>query len=159
MIVNRVELADVLGCALVTVDVRVKEGMPFVDRPDREKGTREWRFNTADIIQWMVEQVGAGSKEDEMKILNLREKAATAGLKEMELGERQKVLVLVDDVAGLVEEQFAIVKSRLQAIPGRVAQKLSIESDPEVIRRTLTAEVGDALTEISTADVVAKVTV
>ena len=76
---------------------------------------------------------------------------AIAGLKELELGEKQKVLVHVDDVAERISEQFGIVKSRFNAIPSRLAQLISVESDPAKCLKMLKDEVDSALEAITEA--------
>jgi len=153
MIVNRIELASVLGVSAPTVDKRVEEGMPFVDRPDTAKGSREWRFETADVIKWLVTEGGKGTKESARDNAELRERVAIASLKELELGQRQKVLVHVDEVAEVVNEQFAVIKSRMQAIPSRLAQQIAIESDPVKCRSMLREEVNLALEAIASEDI------
>lgn len=151
--VNRITLSEFIGCAPATIDKAVKDGAPFLERPDKTLGTREWLFDSADFVAWLVDNGGGGSTKDEVGKQNLRLKTAEAGLKELDLGERQKVLVHVDDVAAVVEEQYGIVKSRMKAIPGRLAQLISVESDPEKCRVMLQNEVDGALEAISSAEI------
>lgn len=143
MIVNRQQLADILGRSLVTVDAYRKEGMPA------KKSGREWAFDTGVCIQFLIDKDREGSQEDRLKDLDIRERVASTTMKELQLGEKSAVLIHVDEVAELVETEYAIIKSRLQAIPGRMAQALSVESDAVKIQALLKQEVAEALEEIS----------
>ena len=52
-VVNRVELAKILGVSLPTIDAYVRRGCPYVSKADREKGI-PWEFNTAAVIDWRI---------------------------------------------------------------------------------------------------------
>lgn len=149
MIVNRLQLADVRGCALGTVDKDVQNGMPYLERPDRDTGAKEWRFDTGVVIKWLVERDRESSPEAEGKNMIRREQAAKTGLRELELAREQAILVRIDDVADALEGKLSIVKSRLLAIPGRLAQALAVESDPVKVQNLLKKEVSEALEAIS----------
>lgn len=158
MICNRNEIAEVLGVHRTTIDEWVKEGMPFRQRPDQSRpNERQWKFETGECVKWLIKRakggVGLDDKGDSVERIEAdaraRERMAIAGLKEMEYAEKLKVMVHVDDVIDRVEEQYAIVKSRLQAIPGRMAQALAVESDASAVERALKEEVGQALEELS----------
>jgi phage terminase Nu1 subunit (DNA packaging protein) len=159
MICNRSELGDVLGVHRLTIGEWVKEGMPYRARPDSSRpGESQWKFDTGECVKWLTDRAkGHGIGMDDRGVsaeriesdAKARERVAIAGLKEMEYAERLKVMVHVDDVIERVEEQYAIVKSRLQAIPGRMAQALAVESDASAVERALKDEVGQALEELS----------
>lgn len=144
-IVNRPELAQILGVAPGTVDNMVKKGMPHLERPDKAAGTKEWRFDTATVIEWMV----TGGKPDAMAEAELLDKRAQAGLRQLEFAERQKVLVRKDDSLRWVVEGIAIIKTRLLALPARLVQAVSAESDPAKNLVYIKAEVNDMLTAFS----------
>lgn len=159
MICNRAELAEVLGIHKTTVDEWIKEGLPYRARPDQSRpNERQWKFDTGECVKWLVKRakgqgIGMDDRGESAERIEsdakARERVAIAGLKEMEYAERLKVMVHVDDVIERVEEQYAIVKSRLQAIPGRMAQALAVESDASAVERALKDEVGQALEELS----------
>lgn len=160
MICNRTEIADVLGVHKSTVDEWVKEGMPFRQRPDQSRpNERQWKFDTGECVKWLVKRAKGGvgiddrgeSAERIEADAKARERLAIAGLKEMEYAKALKTMVHVDDVVERVEEQYAIVKSRLQAIPGRMAQALAVETDATAVERALKDEVSQALEELSGA--------
>lgn len=151
MLCNRIDLCSVLGVTGNTVDRYVEDGMPFEERPDASRG-REWKFDTAKCIDWLIAKkvakaVGDSGMES-FDAAKRRERVAMATQRELAVAEKLKVLVNVDDVAASDEEIYAVVKSRLIAIPGRMAQPLSIVADPEEIERVLKGEIADALEEI-----------
>jgi phage terminase Nu1 subunit (DNA packaging protein) len=153
MIVNRTGLADVFGVSLFTIDEWVRAHAPAVQRASK-KPYKEWQFETSEIYQWLLDRAvkinnGDDVGENTMAEAKLRERAAIAGLRELELAERRGELVLIGDVAKRVEEEYAVVKSHLRAIPGRMAQPLSAESDPTKIENLLKAEVDCALDGLS----------
>ncbi len=144
---NRAQLGDILGIGLTTVDARVKEGMPYLRRPG-EDGSKEWQFDTVDVIEWLTGRIDAGAKNDEGKEAKVRIAVADARLKELELAERLGLMINIEDIMPRIEAGDAIVKSRLLAIPGRLAQTLAVETDPVVVERMLKAEVNGALAEL-----------
>lgn len=147
MKVNRTQLADILGVGPTTVDARVKEGMPYAQRPG-EEGATQWQFDTVDVIDWLTGRIEAGAKNDEGKEAKIRIAVADAGLKEMELAEKKGLMINIEDIMPRIEAGDAIVKSRLLAIPGRLAQTLAVETDPVNVQRMLKAEINGALEEL-----------
>lgn len=151
---NRTQIADVLGVNKVTVDTYVREGMPAVERADRSRGI-EWVFDTSLCIKWLIERAVArvarssDAGPESFEDAKTRDKSAVAGLREMQLAERRKELVAIDDVVERVEAQYAIVKSGLRAIPGRVSQLLAVEADPARVEAVLKAEINVVLSALS----------
>lgn len=152
MLVNRGHLAQIFGVNLTTVDDFVRQGMPYKQKAS-VKGKQPWEFETKYCIIWYATKDKAKAPEDDGDTLaqaKFRERSAVAGLREYELAEKQKEMVNVADVAAQVEEEYAVVKSRLRAIPGRLAQPLSVVSDPSSIERLIKIEVDSALESLST---------
>jgi phage terminase Nu1 subunit (DNA packaging protein) len=151
MEVNRSGLADVLGVSLPTIDRYSEQGMPALQ--EGRKGV-EWRFDTKACIQWLIELKtntgsGAGASYESARS---REKVAVARMKELELEELEGRMIDIDTVVERVENEYAVVKSRLQAIPGRMAQPLSAVSDASTIEALLKAEVNETLASLSEID-------
>lgn len=166
MIFNRMEIADVLGVHKTTIDNYVREGMPYKARPDKSRpGENQWKFDSGECVKWLVQRAkddGVGvdeAGESDKRIeqaAKARERMALAGMRELEYAEKLKVMVHVEDIIEQVEEEYAVIKSRIQAIPGRMAHKLSTIEDPAEVERTLKAEIIECLAALSD-DVVAKV--
>jgi len=150
MIVNRSNLADVLGVALTTVDTYRRQGMPIAQEGSQGK---EFQFDTKEVIEWLITLKvggGEGGKVSTYEMSRAREKAATARMKELQLEEMEGRMLDVDDIMAPIEEQYGVVKSRVQAIPGRMAQTLAPELSAAAVERMLKAEINQALAELST---------
>lgn len=145
---NRAELADIFGRDARTIDKMVKEGMPYLRRPG-EDGSTEWLFDTTACIDWLVDRDGTAEKRDRDKESKSKQLEAEAGLKWLAYGRELKMLVPIDKILPVFEEAASIIKSRLRAIPGRLAQKVAVESDPATVQRLIKIEIDDALTELN----------
>lgn len=148
---NRSQMADIMGIGLQTLDARVKEGLPYEQRPDKEAGTTGWLFDTVDVIDWLTGRIDGDSKSDEGKLAKVRISVADAGLKEIQLQKEMGLVVGVEDSIEPFEEVIGIIKSQINAVPGRVAQQVAAESDPAVTLRILKKEMDKAWTEANQA--------
>ena len=142
---NRNKLAQILGRDVKTIDRFVEKGMPFLSRPDKCRGDTKWLFDTGEVLTWMSGDTWAARA----KAARSRMAEAKAGLKWLEYGKALGFLVEIDEIIPHIEGGDAIVKSRLLAIPGRLAQLVAIETDPEIVRRMLEEEFGDALAQLN----------
>jgi phage terminase Nu1 subunit (DNA packaging protein) len=150
-IVNRNGLAETFGRSRSTVDAWVREGMPAVIRGRRGE---EWSFSTAECFDWLMQReraAASGSPDDPRR----RVQNANAELKEYQLAEKRKTLINIDLALEAVERRYAIVKSRLMAIPARVAAKFHDTEAGALAERACRSEVIDALTELSAPRIIA----
>ena len=144
-IANRGEMAGILGISPTTLDRYVQAGCPFLERGS---GRREYRFNSAEVIRWVLAREaspGRGQTDDSRRRYTL----AAAELKEFQLAEKRGSMISVEDVAPIVADELANVRSRLLAIPDRVAPKLVGVVDQAVIEAALRDEVIAALSELT----------
>src|SRR5437762_13705009 len=144
-IANRGEMAGILGISPTTLDRYVQAGCPFLERGS---GRREYKFNSAEVIRWVLAREaspGRGQTDDSRRRYTL----ATAELKEFQLAEKRGSMISVEDVAPIVADELANVRSRLLAIPDRVASKIVGMTDPAAIEAALREEVIAALTELT----------
>lgn len=148
MIVSRAELADFLGISLPTVDARERKGMPYASKPG-EAGATEWRYDTAEVVRWHIEEAQKDGYPTQKQAVDLRIAEAEAVIKEVKALEALNRVIPVEEMVRILGEKTAVVKSRFLALPGRLAQSLAAESDPAAVRRILDAEVSDALGEIN----------
>lgn len=151
MRVNRSQLSDVLGYTVQTVDAYVRDGMPYLQRADRKNGIG-WEFESAEVIKWILARARgdtAPPPTSSLKDAQTRELAARATLREIEVAEKQRTLIAVEDVVRNVQVIFSVVKSVLRAIPGRCAQPLSVMTDPKHVSQYLRDEVDAALESLA----------
>jgi phage terminase Nu1 subunit (DNA packaging protein) len=144
-IANRGEMAGILGISPTTLDRYVQAGCPVVERGS---GRREYKFNSAEVIRWVLAREaspGRGQTDDSRRRYTL----AAAELKEFQLAEKRGSMISVEDVAPIVADELANVRSRLLAIPDRVAPKIVGMTDPAAIETALRDEVIAALTELT----------
>lgn len=146
--VNRNQLSEITGMHVKTIDSKVeREDLPFVRRPGVD-GAKEWLYDTVKVIEWMTGRVEAATQTDTGKDAKMREQVANAGLKELDLAERLGFLIDRDIIAQHVTAGDSIVKSRLLAVPGRLSQSISFETDPAVCERMMREEINSALAEL-----------
>ena len=144
-IANRGEMAGILGISPTTLDRYVQAGCPVVEKG---AGRREYRFNTAEVIRWYLAR-DAGPARAQTDDSRRRYNLAAAELKEFQLAEKRGSLIRVDDVAAILEDELANVRSRLLAMPGRLAPIVVGMTDPAAIEAKLREEVTGALSELT----------
>lgn len=148
MIVNRTQLAELIGCSPTTILAMVKRGAPYISRPKSQGGA--WKFESAEVIKWMADLTGSSDElEREAKVARTRQLVARASLRELELAEKTGEMVRIPDLIAKIEEGEAITKSRIMALPGRLGQAVSIETDPAKVEEILRAEIDEALEELN----------
>lgn len=146
--VTRIDLAKIFSKDARTIDGWVSDGMPWVDKPGVDEKT-VWLFDTFACIEWYTSRDDQGEKTDPAKEAKTRQLIAESGMKWLEYGKALEELVPKYKIAEHVEAGDAIVKSRLRAIAGRLAQSTSVETDPAVCQRIIQAEVDEALGELN----------
>src|SRR5437868_7193767 len=136
-IANRGEMAGILGISPTTLDRYVQAGCPVTEKGS---GRREYRFNTAEVIRWVLarEAIPARAQTDDSR---RRYNAAAAELREFQLAEKRGSMIRVEDVADILEDELADVRSRLLAIPYNVAPKVVGITDTAAIEAALRDEV------------------
>ena|SRR5690349_9553993 len=144
-IANRGEMAGLLGISPTTLDRYVQAGCPVLEKGS---GRREYRFNSAEVIRWVLAREGSPGRaqtDDSRR----RHNAAVVELKEFQLAEKRGSMIRVEDVAPILENELANVRSRLLAIPDRLAPKIAAMTDPALVEAALRDEVIAALSELS----------
>jgi phage terminase Nu1 subunit (DNA packaging protein) len=146
-IVNRGQMAGILGVSEPTLDRMVQRREVI----GKKKGN-VWEFDTAKVIAHIKKEAGRNTASSRKGSTELRIALADAELKEFKVAELRKTLISVADMAPLFEEQNAIFKSKLTAFPGRLAQRLAVETDPSEVHRLIKAEVAEVLEEVTNED-------
>jgi terminase small subunit / prophage DNA-packing protein len=153
-VVNRADLASVLGVSPPTVDAYLRRGMPFRKRGDKGKA---WEFDTADVVDWLRDEEARRHMGEQAATMTLddakkRREVANAQLAELELAEKLRTVIKVDDVAATVREEYQVVRQLMLSIPGRLAQELAAEADASVVERMLKDAIAEALEELTADD-------
>src|SRR5882672_917968 len=144
-IVNRNEMSGILGCSPGTLDRHVAAGCPIIQRGTTKTGHK---FNSADVIRWVKARKSSAAvgQSDEGRRRYL---LAVAELKEIQLAEKRGELVPIEAVQAKWTDECVAMRSRLLAMPGRLAGQLLMKSDAAEIEAAIAEEVRGALSELS----------
>jgi len=152
--VTRAGLADVFGVALPTVDGWVRNGCPYIQRGGRG---REWQFDTAAVAQWLRDKAVAeatGDVQADEAELKRRKLAAETAKVELELAKAMGEVAPIREFERAQAAAFAVIRSNVMLVPQRVVTQLLGETDEQVFKDKLRAELALALESAATADLV-----
>jgi phage terminase Nu1 subunit (DNA packaging protein) len=146
MQLNRAQVAEMLQVDVVTVDQKVRRGMPYVERG--AKG-RQWIFDSAAIIQWEKDQAVSNAVGDTKKAdteeLKRRKLAAETTIAEIEAAKVRGEVAELHAVEREWSSAYAAFRARMMQIPARVATSLIGETDERAIKSVLSDEIEEAL--------------
>ena len=149
MIVNRQQLADILGVTLPTVDARVAKGLPY---KTKGKEGKSYEFETKDVIAWMLEQAKEKSSQseshDSYNEARRRKMNAEADLTELELAQKAGLVVLVEDSIEAIADAVTTLRTQCLNLPRRVAPLILGETEEEVVKGILEEQVIQILNEL-----------
>ena len=152
--VNKVELSDIFGVAMPTIDDWVRRGCPVVERGAKGKS---WVFNTADVRAWRDDDIRRNSASDadsSIEELKRRKLAAETVAAELELAISKSEVAPLDQMERGIEKAFEEVKAAMRNVPSRASRMIVGETDETRIRTTLMAEIEQALEVLSETDLV-----
>jgi phage terminase Nu1 subunit (DNA packaging protein) len=155
------ELGTLLGVQRHTVvDWAERWGLPAVQEADRDSG-QSWIFDVADVFEWyrqrgvdeamqQVAGVDGGREGDEAVALtkeeaNRRKDVAQMVMAEIQADEARERVISVEDVAGIVNQEYAEVRSQLMAVPSKVAPHAAATSKPTEVQDIVESAINDAL--------------
>ena len=150
--VTRQEIADVFGVSHTTVDSWIKRGMPVKQRGSRGK---PWVINTAEVSEWIKQREidklsGEGnSNADELR---RRKLAAETAKVELELARLKAEIVPLAQLERALANVFAEMKTRMRAVPSRIATSLIGEDNETRIKAVILAEIDQALEALGEFD-------
>jgi hypothetical protein len=160
-LITQAEYARRRRVSRVAVNRAVREGRISI-RPDGlldpAVADVEWARNTTPRpVPGAAAEVEVGSRGVVITLNEAKTKHeyAKAQLAELELGERARELVRVDEVHSAIFKATRTARDLMESIPDRLAETLVGQMDPEVIRRMLSQElrnVADAMTELRFED-------
>lgn len=152
MELTKADLAKCLGVSLPTVTSWVRKGCPYVEKGSK---ARPWIFNTASVIAWREDQAALNAVGDTASLdideARRRKLAAEAAMVELDLSKRRGEVIEIEEVAGVVGDDYANVRAKLLALPTKLAPQLIGIEDPAECQALIERGVAEALEEL-TAD-------
>jgi len=132
-------LSAATGLSIIQLDRLVRDGAPVARRgASRKEGLR---FNLPEFISWYVERVASRRAAAGVGYESAKERAAVAlaEIRELQIAEKHKTLIPVDDVIGFIERWGAQVKKRILELSSEIsfltaAQRIELD---EAARRLL----------------------
>lgn len=158
-IVNKTDLAEILGLTLKGVDDMVRRGCPYV-RKGSGRG-REWQFDTAAVREWREDRIRAEQETSRPKVVNLEHErllklAAERALAELELARVSGEMVRIDQVVETVDQDYANVRARILLIPNKLAPRVPRIRTVAEARKLLHDELREVLHELSSGTEIAR---
>lgn len=149
-IVNRADMAAIIGVVPNTITEWVRRGCPVLERGSHG---REYQFDTAAVIQWrmdclqseMMEREGAAPDFDRDRA---RKMQADADLAEIERDLARGKVIERREVLAAVTSEYATVRTRLGSLPGLIAPRVDPDRAVE-IQGVIAGIVDDVLLELS----------
>jgi phage terminase Nu1 subunit (DNA packaging protein) len=146
-IVSQAEFARQHGVSRKTVTKWKAEGRLVLVGGDVDVEATDARLFDAELGKFRAEvTTAAGESSSEAK---LRYTLAQAELKEIQLAEKRGSLVPIEAVTATLADELAAVRSRLLAMPGRLAGQLLMKSEQAEIEAAIAEEVRAALRELT----------
>jgi phage terminase Nu1 subunit (DNA packaging protein) len=151
MIVNKRQLADILGMAEETLTQYQKDStFPVLVKRRGRSGSD---YETADVIAWL-ERRKINATVGNQDLIDLeegkrRKMAAEAGLAELELLKEQGKVIEIERVADELGEQLSNLRAKLLSIPSKVAGQAYTAKDIREIKQILDDAIFEALNELS----------
>lgn len=145
------ELAAFLDRDRTTISKWIEAGLPYVEKANRDLG-KSWVFDTAEVVRWMeqraandvAEKLGGTAEgvtsEDEAK---RRRAVAQAVVAELDMLERLRAVVPIDDITDLWSKDYAEIRAKLMSLPDVLAANV----DPAI--SSLVRSIADKHTRVT----------
>lgn len=145
MVVSTSDMADILGVTARWIQQLTKDGILV----QASRGKFHLPENVQRYIKYienMHEDGGEQIDYNKEKALHERAKRKIA---EMDLAEKEKTLIQVDEVEKLLEKMIGLFKGRCLTIPSKVSPLVQYETELPAIVGLLKKEINEALQELS----------
>lgn len=150
-LVNRSELAEILGVALTTVDSWTRKNDFPVEKSPKTGDTR-WAFYVGDVVEWLVDCAVADVTDEgqDKKLNEMERRKLKAEVERLELKLEQEKGRLLDyrEVESAGIDCFTATKTRLLAIPSKLAPQV-VGLDPANAQLIIEKQIIEALEELS----------
>lgn len=142
---NIAELSQLTKIERRTVSTRLlAQNVPFETGPKNSK-LYEVHLALPAIYQKENNDAESQAQQQNEKLLLLVAKRQKA---ELELDERRRKLIAVDQVLDVVEKEYTFIRSRFRALPSSLSKHLAIQTDPKAIFEILTNSINEVLAEL-----------
>lgn len=132
-----------------TIAKWVSQGCPTISTADKSLG-KSWELDLSQVVRWLEDRAAAdaaseGAGGESKEEAERRLKWAQARREELKEAEDVKAVARVDDIADLVAQEYAQVRSALQAIPAKIAVRIAGQTDPNLIQSEVEGSIRHAL--------------
>ncbi|MEF3134608.1 terminase small subunit [Rhizobium sp. 268] len=151
------QLAEVLNRDRNTVMKYLGQGMPVVERADRDRGI-SWVIDSSEAIRWLEERaaksvadrLGGDVKSLSKDDAERRDAVAKMIVREVDAAESAKMVAKISSMLDLIRRDYAELRLRLMSIPDTIAGKVDAKLSAKVrdvaeeqIRAALKALIAD----------------
>ena len=152
--VTEAELAEMLGLSDRRIRVLANDGIVFKTKPAR--------YDLKKSVNGYINFIRDTKKEEKQGVEKVKLAREAEGLMhdklkkrktELQVMQMEKELLFTKDVISMWTDFATMVKSKLLNIPTKLAPQLVGVEDATVIKKTITAEVTEALNEIADFDI------
>ena len=126
--IGQTDLATLTGFTVRRLQQLKSEGLPVVG-----KG----RYNLAAAFQWFINRHSKGAEKQGQRERLLTAQATAAEIKN---DEKLKQLIPVDIVSSTLNQVGVIIATQLEAMPPRLANELTNQSDPDYVKKIIDEE-------------------
>lgn len=143
------EIADIFGCSPRWVNQLTTSGLL--------KQVARGKYKLGEAIREYIAAIKLQAEESDEAETDLRAEQtmltrANRKMAELELAVMNGKLHRSDDVQAIMNEMLVTFRSRLLAIPARLAPEITVTSDSNVAQQLIKGEIYDALSELSEYD-------
>lgn len=150
-VVNRSEIADILGVSKPTIDNWIAKGLPVLKSGKRGKASE---FDAGACHQWKLEQEQklnqdhSGETHEEART---RKTVTEANLLDIELKRKRGEVVEIEDVVRVMRNHFISIRSGLLNLGKRLPPELLVMDNERDIKELLNTEIEETLTGLANA--------
>lgn len=145
------QLAAILNRDRNTVMKYLEQGMPAVERADRDRGIA-WVIDSAEAIRWLeeraaknvAEKLGSDMKSVTKDEAERRDWVARMIIREKDAAESVGMVAKISSILDLIRRDYTELRLRLMSIPDTIAGKV----DPKIsakVRDTAATQIREAL--------------
>jgi len=148
-LVNKIELADLVGVTIPTITAWVKKGMP-VHRVGNQG--QAWQIDTAKALSWIVEHCppdGMATGTAEAGELRRRKLAAETQKAELELQKAAAKIVSLVSAIEAWDQTKKTIQTLAQELPKQAAKAAAQAETEDEIAMALTNEIERYLTHLA----------